>query len=226
MGLRVLRVWTGLLLITSGGLMYAASAERWGDACGRDQGASDGCSTRQDHLYDFLPVTDPWVQVGDSAVLAGWSILVLAVALPPLAWAMAGRRPGVFTAIALAAATIATAAAGLSTLRSGLTDEVVETAYPALTFAVWFLVPPFLFGRLAVAARGWARAAAIVLIPGTPMVAAFTYAIGPYDANPWWEGISGAFTALGGACLVVAAWRRPPEDRQPSPDQLASSALA
>ena len=37
------------------------------------------------------------------------------------------------------------------------------------------------------------------------MVAAFSYAIGPYDARPWWEGISGAFTVVGSACLLVDA---------------------
>ena len=41
------------------------------------------------------------------------------------------------------------------------------------------------------------------------LVAVFTYAIGPFDAAPWWEAYSGDLTAIGGLCLLVAAVRRP-----------------
>jgi hypothetical protein len=58
----------------------------------------------------------------------------------------------------------------------------------------------------AVAARGWAAtAAAVSLFLASPLVAAFTYAIGPYDARPWWEAISGVLTATAGLCLLVCA---------------------
>ena len=43
------------------------------------------------------------------------------------------------------------------------------------------------------------------LVLGTPVVAEMSYAVGSYDARPWYEGISGMFTAIGGLCLVGAA---------------------
>ena len=70
---------------------------------------------------------------------------------------------------------------------------------------MWLLVPPVLLVRFAVAARGWALAAAVWLVLATPLVAAFSYAVGPYDAQPWWEAISGLLTATAGLCLLGAA---------------------
>ena len=64
---------------------------------------------------------------------------------------------------------------------------------------------PVLLVRFAVAARGWTLAAAVWLVLATPLVAAFSYAVGPYDAQPWWEAISGLLTATAGLCLLGAA---------------------
>ena len=70
---------------------------------------------------------------------------------------------------------------------------------------MWGWVPLVLLVRFAVATRGWTLAAAVCLVLATPLVAAFSYAVGPYDARPWWEGISGLLTATAGLCLLVAA---------------------
>ena len=70
--------------------------------------------------------------------------------------------------------------------------------------AVWLLVPPVLLVRFAWSARGWARAATVWLVLATPLVATLSYAVGSYDARPWWEAISGTLTATAGLCLLGA----------------------
>jgi hypothetical protein len=85
---------------------------------------------------------------------------------------------------------------------------------PDVTIPLWVLVPPLLFAYVAVLSRGWAsRTAAVLLILASPLVASFTYAIGPWDAQPWWEAISGLLTSAAGACVLVAAIRRPARRR-------------
>ena len=126
MALRVLRAGAAVLLAASGALMYAASRQRWAGAC--PWGDVDGalCTTRQDHLYDFVAPTAPWEPVGGAAQLAGWSLLVLALAYVLLPWALTGRRPGVVSAAALVGAVLALGAGGVATLRSGLAGSVVH----------------------------------------------------------------------------------------------------
>lgn len=205
MGLRLVKVVVAVLLGASGALMYAASWQRWAGACPWGDGESQLCSARQDHLYDFLPPTSPWEPVGTAAQLAGCSLLVLAVAFVVLPWALTGRRPGPSSAVALAISVVVTAIMAMTTLQSGLTGRAAALPASDLVLYGWAFVPPALLVRWAVAARGWAMAAAIFLVLGTPMAAALSYAIGPYDARPWWEGISGAFTVIGGACLLADA---------------------
>ncbi|WP_456787296.1 hypothetical protein [Cellulomonas sp. P5_C5] len=206
MVLRVLRVVVGVLLGVSGALMYAASWQRWGGACPWAGGVDDTlCALRQDHLYDFLAPTLPWEPVGAAAQLAGWSLLMLALASVPLPWALLGRRPGIASAVALLCAVLATGAVGVAIVRSGLTGSVVEPVGADVTVFVWALVPPVLLVRFAVASRGWPLGAAVALILATPLVATFSYAIGPFDAQPWWEAVSGLLTATAGLCLLGAA---------------------
>ena len=64
---------------------------------------------------------------------------------------------------------------------------------------------PILIIRFAVAARAWARAASVLLVLSMPVVAAFSYAVGPYDAQPWWEGVSGILVAGAALCLLASA---------------------
>ncbi|HET6563114.1 MAG TPA: hypothetical protein VFG72_14670 [Marmoricola sp.] len=206
MELRVLRAAVAALLGLSGALMYAGSWQRWAGACSWGEVEGGGCDLLQDHRYDFVAPSAPWEPVGDAAQLAGWSLLVLALAFVLLPWAFTGRRPGVFAAAAVVGAALALVAVGAATLRSGLTGSVVHPFASDLALFVWFLVPPILLIRWAVTARGWAaRAAAVWLVLASPLVAAFSYAIGPYDSQPWWEAISGMLTATAGLCLLAAA---------------------
>jgi hypothetical protein len=205
MVLRMVRAGAGALLGASGGLMYAASWERWADACPWGGGANAACDLRQSDEYDFLPPSAPWVPVGDAAQLAGWSLLVLALAFLLLPWALTGRRPKLYSVVALAGVVLALGTTGIALLRSGFIGSIVEPVGGGLTGLFWGLVLPALLVRFALDARGWTLAAAVSLVLATPLVAAFSYAIGSYDSRPWWEGISGAFTVVGGVCLLVAA---------------------
>jgi hypothetical protein len=213
--LRTSRVWVAATLMASGGLLYAASWQRWSGACPwRGDRATPQCETRMDHLYDFLPPAEPWLPAGSAAQLAGVALLVLAVALLPLPWALTGRKPGLASATVLLAAVLVVTDVGLATLRSGLDGAVVSPVARGVSTLLWVLVPPFLFGYLGVVSRGWAaRAAAVLLVLGSPLVAFFTYAIGPFDGQPWWEAISGLLTCAAGACVLVAATRRPARTR-------------
>jgi hypothetical protein len=204
MPLRVMRVGAAVLLGASGALMYAASWQRWGGVCSWGKGESGACSYRQDHRYDFVAPSPPWEPVGHAAELAGWSLIVLALAFVALPWASTGRRPGALTAVALLGAVVGLAVVGLATLQSGLAGHVVHPPFYDLAGYLWVLLPPALLIRFGIAARGWGRAAAVLLFLSTPLVASFTYAIGPYDAQPWWEAVSAVFIASSAACLLVS----------------------
>ncbi len=213
--MRIVRVWVATTLMASGGLLYAASWQRWAGACPwRGDQETQRCETRMDHLYDFLPPLEPWMPAGVAAQLAGASLIVLAVALLPLPWALTGRKPGLPFAATLLATVLILISVGLAALRSGLAGAVVSPAAPDITIWLWLLAPPLLFGYLAVLSRGWASgAAAVLLILASPLVAFFSYAIGPWDAQPWWEAISGLLTCAAGACVLVEAIRRPARRR-------------
>ncbi len=219
MSLRWLRVWVGLVLGGAGALMFAASWQRWTRWCLSDTGVPlTGCAGREDPLYAFLPPAEPWVPVGSSAELGGASLLVLALVVPLLPWALTGRRPGAFSAVALVAAELGLVAVGVATLQSGLAGEVVEPWLGGWSTWAWLLVLPSLLVRFSIGSAGWARAASVALVLSTPLVAAFSYAVGDYDERPWWEAVSGALMATAGLCLLAAAaWpaRTRPAQQQP-----------
>ena len=203
-------------LMASRSLLYAASWQRWAGACPwRGDRETPECTTRMDHVYDFLPPAEPWLPAGTAAQLAGASLLVLAVALLALPWALTGRRPGRPTVAVLLATVLVVADAGLATLRSGLDGAVVSPAGSDVSILLWIVVLPALVEYLGVLSRSWAGgAAAVLLVLASPLVAFLTYAIGPFDAQPWWEAISGLLTCGAGACVLLLALRRPARGRE------------
>ena len=205
MALRVLRVVVGALLGASGVLLFAGSWQRWAEGCRWGNVDVGLCGEREDHLYDFVAPVDPWEPVGNAAQLAGWSMLLVALAFALMPWALTGRRPGNFSAVALTGVVLAQAALGVANLHSGVAGVPVEPIGSSLAIYVWAFVPPVLLIRFAVAAQGWTRVAAVLLVLGSPLVAAFTYAIGSYDARPWNEAMSAAFTVAAALCLLAAA---------------------
>jgi uncharacterized membrane protein len=228
--LRIVRAGVALALLGSGALMYAASWQRWAGICpfGRDPDTQP-CNSRMDHLYDFLPPAEPWADVGTAPELAGASLLVLAVAIALLPWALVARpwspitRAG--TVAALVVCTVALVDVAVAALRSGLDDTVVDPVSGNASTMVWLLALPLVLGWLAVRASGWSAVAMAFLVLGSPLVAAFSYAIGPYDANPWYEAVMGVFTAGAGACLLVVAGRRSPGAARGMPAQAPRAEL-
>lgn len=210
---RLIRAVVAVALLAAGVLLHAASWQRWAGACPFPGGPETGaCNVRQDHLYDFLVVADPWQPVGTAAQQAGVALLLVAFALLLAPWAFL-VRPGRYVSVALLASALTYADVGTATLRSGLSGEVVDPLMGNAAFSLWFLVPTPVLVWIAVRARGWARAAAVFLVLASPMVMSFSYAIGPFDANPWYEAYSGDLTVLAGLCLLVAVIR-PAQARQ------------
>jgi hypothetical protein len=194
-----------LALVIAGVLLHSASWQRWAGVCPFPTGPdTHECDVRQDHLYDFLVVVDPWEPIGTTAEQAGAALLVVAFALLLGPWAFL-RRPGPYLAAALVACALVYADVGTATLRSGLDGQVVHPVMGYAAFRLWFFVPTPVLVWAAVRSRGWARASMVFLILASPLVMAFSYAIGPYDANPWYEAYSADLTVLAGLCLLVAA---------------------
>lgn len=221
------RTGAGLLLVAAGGLMTAASGQRWGADCPWGSGDSGPCLERQDHRFDFLAPTTGWEPVGHAAELAGVSLVVLALGLALLPWAATGRPPGRVARVVLTGAVLAQVAVGVATLLSGIGGEVVRPVTAALAVYLWLLWPPALAVRFAIGARGWARAACVLLFLSAPLVAAVSYAVGVYDTRPWWEAVSGVLTVGAGLCLLVAAVAdRGGVDRAPEPGELVDGRSA
>lgn len=202
---RCVRTVAALTLVGAGALLHAASWQRWAGVC-RSSAQADvrACDLRQDHLYDFLVVAEPWEPIGSAAQQAGVALLLVAFALLLAPWALL-VRPGRYVSVALVVAALAYAGVGVATLRSGLAGEVVDPLLGDATFSVWLFVPTLVLIWAALLARGWARAAAAFWVVASPLVMAFSYAIGPFDANPWYEAICGDLTVIAGVCLLVAA---------------------
>jgi hypothetical protein len=158
---------------------------------------------------------DDRVEPCSTAQLAGGSLLVLAVAVLALPWAVTGRKPARPFAAALLATAVIVTDVGVATLRSGLDGAVVTPLGRDATISLWILGLPCLFAYVAAVSRGWAnRAAAVLLILASPIVAFVSYAIGPWDARPWWEAVSGFLMIGAGACVLVGAIRPPARRRE------------
>lgn len=212
---RSIRAMAAVALLVAGVLLHTASWQRWAGACAFPSGPeTDACNVRQDHLYDFLVVADPWQPVGTAAEQAGAALLLVAFALLLAPWALL-VVPNPYVTVALVVAALAYAGVGTATLLSGLSGEVIDPLMGNAAFILWFWVPTPVIAWAAVRARGWTRAAAVFLFLASPLVMGFSYAIGPFDANPWYEAYSGDLTALAGLCLLVAAGR-PPRAVQPA----------
>ena len=92
----------------------------------------------QDHLYDFAWPADPWVSVGDAAVLAGLSYLVLAVAMVGLPTVMLGRRHRLLNLVSVVVLSGGALVFGLMALLSGLSGQAeLQGWWLSLAGAAW-----------------------------------------------------------------------------------------
>ncbi len=129
-------------------------------------------------------VVDPWEPVGTAAEQAGVALLLAACALLLAPWALVVRA-GPYITVALLVCALVYADVGTATLHSGLSGEVVHPVVGDTAFRLWFFVATPVLMWTAVRARGWARASAVLLVLASPLVMAFSYAIGPFDAKTW-----------------------------------------
>ncbi|MEO6414346.1 MAG: hypothetical protein ABIO48_17285 [Pedococcus sp.] len=208
-----------LVLALAGGLWAAAAVERWWPACRPGERGSLACTLIQDHRFDYVAPSAPWVPVGSAAQYAGAGYLALAVAFAVMA---AGRPRPVGLPLGSVLALV-TAVVGMVTVASGVLERPVAPAIGVVAMAVWGLAGPLLIlGLCALRVRprrgpdpAWFTTAFLVLatpIPGflfTP-----TFGHGSYDTASW-DGMLGAIMLVlaGGAALASACL---PDVRSPA----------
>ncbi len=213
-----------LLFVISGVTGAWAAWTRW-DVC-LDETAA--CAMVQDHRYDYLLPSEPWVQITGAAELQGISLLALGLALVLIAQEMRGLLP--FRALVLlpAAAAVVT---GLPTLLSGLSGVagvLPDAAEPLLDG--WYYAGPVVLLFLAAysATRDplstgltpsvltfvW-----VALAVATPLVESHVLnLLAPSLATPQGTGLLSSGLALGcGAVLLVRAMVLPPSRPAPRP---------
>jgi hypothetical protein len=165
------RAGASALLAGSGLLLIAASRARWWPDCRFQDFDTPACLERQDHLYDFLPPADPWAQAGDSATLAGASLVLLAVAFAVLPTLLVGSLPRTLTWGVGAALSLGVLAGAAATALSGWQDHVVAGPASGGALVLWALGWPMSMVILWVMAadasprRGpWWRVAVVALV--------------------------------------------------------------
>ena len=209
--MRAARAIVGGALLGAGVLLYAASWQRWADACPWPVGTTAECGLRQDSRYEFLSPTEGWEPVGSAAQLAGVSTTALALVLALLPLAMTGhvrpRNPGwPWLVLSVVSAVLV----GVATLRAGLAGAVVEPPGAVLTVTVWLLLAPYVVGWLAVLALGCGHGGGRAPRPRPPAPGTGALRHRRMGLPPWWEAISGILMGVAGVCLLVAALRRTP----------------
>lgn len=227
---RTLRAVVPVLLIGSGALMIVAARERWWPACRPGDFDAPDCMRLQDHQYDFIAPTQPWVPVGAAAQVGAGSLLLLSFALLFLPSLLGGdHRPAVTLPLgALLAATML--ALAVMTGRSGFSGQAVEGPGLEWVYWLWILSPVALFGtwisnETADSRPGtpWRLWVVVFVSASTPLgeffLAPMLLGYGSYDTTPWSQAVSGAFLVAAGLALWPAT-----HSRSPVPIAVASTA--
>jgi hypothetical protein len=112
---------------------------------------AEACVKLQDHLYDYVAPSAPWVPVGDSARVAGIALALLSLGLTLLPWLWVPRRPLVCLTAAVPA--LAVLLIGVLTWNAGLSGETAAVSGVVPAFLVWTLGLPVALA-LAASTRG------------------------------------------------------------------------
>ena len=206
----VLRAVASVLLLASAGTFVAASAQRWWPACRRGAFDSEACLRLQDHLYDHVYVSEPWVPIGSATTYAGVALFLLAGALAVLPLALATRALRLQVPVAVVASG-SIAVLGVHAWTSGTTGQVAPVTVDPLAWGVWGLaLPPLLVVWAWWQRGGWAAAMAAALVASTPVPAYLLgmFALGytSHDTTPW----SDAVVAVPLAAAAVLLWKVEP----------------
>ena len=202
----------------AGALWVAAAAQRWWPACKRGDFDAVGCLELQDHLYDYVAPTAPWVPVGSAAQLAGVAMALLAVGVASLPWLWLPRRPLVCLAVAVPA--LAVLLIGGLTWNAGLSHEATAGGMGP-TILLWSFGLPIALAMAAATSRDdhtpqrttrWRVVVTVLIAMATPL-AEFIFApmlVGylSHDSTPWAEAVTGVLLVMAG-CAVWPATSGP-----------------
>lgn len=202
---------TGVLIALAGAAIGGARVLRWG----RCLGAPDGyaCAEIQNHTFDSLLPTDPWVPVSGVAQLDGLAHLLIAVAL--LRGAAPYLRTAVGTVLLRTLVTLLVVVGGC-TLASGLTGMTFAVNRPLEI--VWLSAGTLLAGAVAVLVivspvsdRVKPLVVALPLTLAATMQEYFLFIlfVDSFDTPPWTGSIRAVLLLVLGVAIAIVATRRP-----------------
>jgi hypothetical protein len=212
-----------VLLVAAGAAWLWAAVQRWWPECGGQSLGSPGFNERQDHLYDYLTPTEPWVPIGSAASSAGAGCLLMAGGLLLVLPALATEWSRTVAVLALATQALVVVPVGLSTLIAGLAETVhVPLLLPAAV--AWaFLLPMVFLGLglvLVYQGAGWRDWRGPALLMGSLWLASplveyvlLMFVHDSHDTPPWSGALAGVALVVAG----VAAWwvpEAPDSDRE------------
>lgn len=217
---RVLRIAIAAGLMSAGVLTFAASWQRWANACGWRDFDTRACLIRQDHLYDFEAPIGPWESIGDAALLQGLAYGCLAAVLlvAPLTLLPRYRLGGLVSGLVLSLPVVALAAGGVASAAAG--EAVTFVGQRPIVILVAALAPLWLFALAlltidrATGRAPWGDAGIFVLLAlATPMgvfvLAPLLIGYSSHDTVPWSEAVGGVLWIVAGGLAMVSAVRRP-----------------
>jgi hypothetical protein len=206
------------LISLAGALSVAAAAQRWWPACKRGDFDAVACIKAQDHLYDYVAPTAPWVPVGDAALLAGVAMTLLAIGVTLLPWLWLPRRPLVCLAVAVPA--LAVLLVGGLTWSAGLSHEIPAVEIVPAILA-WSFGLPLVLAAAAATSRDdhtaqwttrWRVVVSVLIAIATPlgevMFAPILIGYLSHDSTPWTGAVTGALLVTAG-CAVWPATSGP-----------------
>jgi hypothetical protein len=213
------------LLVASGAITIAASAQRWWPACKLGAFDHGDCLVLQDDAFDVVAYSVPWTPVGASVELYGVGLVLLAAAVGLLPRVLGGSAGRLLAAagwiIALGMLTT-----GVLVLLSGLWGTVVHVPGELVAGVLGFFgLPLLIVTSLAkdldgpLPGIGWRMTAAAALLLNNPLAtyllagAIFSYL--SYDTTPWTEAVGGATLVVAGVALLPTL-RTPAGAPQPS----------
>ena len=213
----IMRAAVAASIVLAGALSVAAAAQRWWPACKGDFDAR-GCLERQDHLYDYVAPTAPWVPVGSAAQLAGVAMVLVAVGVALLPWLWLPRRPLVCLAVAVPA--FAVLLIGGKTWGAGLGHEAAAVGVvPALL--VWSFGLPLALAMAAATSSDdhtarrttqWRVVVTVLIAMSTPLAevifAPMLLGYMSHDSTPWAGAVTGVLLVAAG-CSVWPATSGP-----------------
>ena len=218
----IMRAAVAALIALAGALSVAAAAQRWWPACKGGDFDAVGCLELQDHLYDYVAPTAPWVPVGSAAQLAGAAMVLLAVGVTLLPWLWLPRRPLVCLAVAVPA--LAVLFIGGLTWSAGLSHEATAGGMGP-TILVWSFGLPVALAMAAATSRDdhtpqrttrWRVVITVLVAMATPLA---EFVFGPmlvgyrsHDSTPWTEAVTGVLLVTAG-CAVWPATSAPQRPR-------------